>query len=545
MKRWLTPILLLLILCVALFVRVYKLDDFPVGFHNDEVYVAYNSWSLLETGKDASGHFLPIVINQWGDYRPAGYHYFAALSYLLFGLSDWATRLPGAVFGAISVILLWLVVDLLWGRKTAWIAAVILAILPWHIMISRATSESVMSLSFVLVGVYGAARVYKRHAAPLWYITTCLGFVASFLSYHAARYAVPIFFVGLAGLFWIWRQKRLAILTFILSIILGVFSILLLSTGGNARASQISIFSFPETKLVLDESIREDGVQNVLFTRLWHNKAVAYFTVAVGNGLRHMGSNFLAYGEFLPARYVAGSETLLPLWMYGFYLLGYAVIIAGVFTKKQKESLVFLWASVVALIPAALTVEDIPNVQRASIFIVLVVIAISIGIHTLFEALRGNARKIVVVVFIIVAVYSSGQFFHEYFVHGFVHRPWYRNNGEKDLVLTLNKYAKAGERAVVTASSENDEMYYVWYLRIPPHTAQTIPPGQRLRTLFPTFTYLPRDCVFDKSTWAPHTIYVSTGSCKDIPGTTIEKRILKEDGSTAFTIFRSGATYPR
>lgn len=539
--------LLVLLFAGALILRVYKLNDFPVGFHNDEVYVAYNSWSILQTGKDTSGKLLPLVVNQWGDFRPAGYHYFTALSFLMFGLSDWATRLPGALFGAVSVLLLWFVAERLWGKRMAWLCGIVLAILPWHIIISRSTSESVLSLAGILLGSLALIHTQRKHGSQVWWLLTVFGFLLSFFTYHAARYAVPVFFLGSSALLWMWKKHRLAATSFVLGIVLSAVSVSLYYFGGSARASQISVFTFPETKLTLEESIREDGNRNVLATRFWHNKLISYATVVIENGLKHVQSDFLVSGKFRPLRYLAGKAALMPIWMYVLFVVGSAVILAGVFTpyrdgtgftKTHQQSLILLWAAVSSLIPASFTAEDVPNVQRGSLLILFVVISVSFGLNAILERVSKTYRWWIIVGVILLAFYSTGQFFHEYFVHGRTHRPWERNNGEKELVMTVNDYAMRGYDGFVTASADNDEMYYLWYLRVPPRTAQTVGRGERLRMLYPKLDFVSREC----ATGLPNsikTIYVTISSCDQPPGTVLEKQILREDGASVFSIYRA------
>ena len=74
-KNKLELLFLLVVFIVALFLRVYKLNEFPVGLHGDEASIGYNAYSLYKTAHDQNGKFLPIAIDQFGDFRPAGYHY--------------------------------------------------------------------------------------------------------------------------------------------------------------------------------------------------------------------------------------------------------------------------------------------------------------------------------------------------------------------------------------------------------------------------------------------------------------------------------------
>ena len=64
-----------IIVLIALILRLYRLSDVPVGFHGDEASIGYNAYSLLKTAKDQNGNFLPLAIDQFGDFRPAGYRF--------------------------------------------------------------------------------------------------------------------------------------------------------------------------------------------------------------------------------------------------------------------------------------------------------------------------------------------------------------------------------------------------------------------------------------------------------------------------------------
>ena len=44
------------IFALALFLRIFKLGEFPYGFHVDEVKVAWNALSILKTGRDDQGN---------------------------------------------------------------------------------------------------------------------------------------------------------------------------------------------------------------------------------------------------------------------------------------------------------------------------------------------------------------------------------------------------------------------------------------------------------------------------------------------------------
>ena len=141
MRRW---ILLGFVIVLALTLRVVNLGEMP-SFHSDEVDFTYNAYSLLLTGRDQSGKLLPLATTSVGDFRPAAYTYFAILPVKLLGATEFAGRLPSAILGSLSVLVLYLLAKkLLNNRRAGFISSVLLGFSFWHINLSREASEKVM-----------------------------------------------------------------------------------------------------------------------------------------------------------------------------------------------------------------------------------------------------------------------------------------------------------------------------------------------------------------------------------------------------------------
>ena len=102
MKR---NLLLVLIVFVGLFLRLYNLSEIPVGLHGDEVSIGYNAYSLLKTARDQDGNFLPLSFDQFGNFRAPGYEYIDIPFVAILGLNALAVRLPAAIFGSLTVLI--------------------------------------------------------------------------------------------------------------------------------------------------------------------------------------------------------------------------------------------------------------------------------------------------------------------------------------------------------------------------------------------------------------------------------------------------------
>src|SRR3989344_8752448 len=145
-------LLLVLIIFFAFLLRIFAIDVIPVGFTPDEASFGYDAYSILHTGKDQWGHTFPLVLESFGDFKPPLYAYLAIPFVGIFGLNNYATRLPNALIGTAAIYVTYLLVKEL-GKSLdkksevgSWkleiLAAMLLAISPWHIMMSRGAFEA-------------------------------------------------------------------------------------------------------------------------------------------------------------------------------------------------------------------------------------------------------------------------------------------------------------------------------------------------------------------------------------------------------------------
>src|SRR3990167_9704477 len=146
---------LISIIVIAVIFCFVNLANVPVGFNDDEAAFGYNAYSILKTGKDEWGRFLPFpVFESFGDWKLIGYLYPVVVSQAMFGENEFATRLPSAIFGVLTVFSTYLLTKKLFEKSflrftiydlrftVAPLAALLLAISPWHIAASRNAFES-------------------------------------------------------------------------------------------------------------------------------------------------------------------------------------------------------------------------------------------------------------------------------------------------------------------------------------------------------------------------------------------------------------------
>lgn len=283
-------ILLILFLVGSLF-RFWQLSNYPVSLSMDEVAIGYNAYSILHTGKDEWGETLPLAFKSAGDYKPPVNVYLTVPFIALFGLTEFATRLPTAILGSFSVVfLVLLLIKLKVNPKAAYLTGLWLCVLPWHIHYSRASFEAITALFFLITGTYYFVCWVKNYK-QLSLLISIISFSLSVWSYHAERLFVPIFVFGLIFLYWqqikfkiIKKQLPLAI------IVLAIFAIPFIkltffTPAILTRASSTSIF-------------KENGLINTLHYNNYSNIQDYILNNDIYIVFRHWLGKYLNYFDF-------------------------------------------------------------------------------------------------------------------------------------------------------------------------------------------------------------------------------------------------------
>ncbi|MEK7543325.1 MAG: phospholipid carrier-dependent glycosyltransferase [Patescibacteria group bacterium] len=542
---------LIIIFLIALFLRTWQLAEVPVGLHGDEASIGYNAYSLLKTGKDQNGQLLSLTVDQFGDYRPSGYHYLAAPFVGIFGLDVFATRLPSALFGAASVIVFYyLILEILQLRSIATLGSIFLAFSPWHIIISRATSESVIAGFFIMLGTVYLIRTLKSKTdTPKLLLSSFVFYTLSLLFYHAARIFVPVFLLVSIPLFFLAYKPNQTVkkwvYVFFVSLIVALAAIFMLSRGADRPAS-ISIFNFPGgSTWELLKQIEEDEHQLPVITRFFHNKLFLYGHRFLSFYFQHFSGEFLFVTTGLPVRYKVPWSGNLYLTDILFIVTGFSIFLSGVI--KSKKSLYFiplLWLFVGAL-PAGLTWEDTPNIQRASLMLPALLMMSAFGMHELYYAVTAKYIKVIGIgVVMLLFTYNAGSFFHNYFHHLKIHEPWYRSANEEELVQAVTDYTKENKQAVVTTDGNNNFIFYLFFGKFDPYVFQQLgSPREQEGLKFQNITFRRTYCPLGDNNGGPvdgdlDTLYVNRSDCKVPTNARVIRTISRPDGLPVFSLLR-------
>jgi 4-amino-4-deoxy-L-arabinose transferase-like glycosyltransferase len=363
-RRW-KVIALVAILLVGFAVRIYAFPTYPEGLNQDEQSAAYEAYSLLTTGKDRWGDPFPAYFLGWGSGQNVLQSYLSIPSVAVFGLSPLGVRLVPLLLGVATLPLLFWVMRRLTGTYTALIATLILAVCPWHILLSRWGLESNLLPFFLLLGVATTVYATTIPQRRLWMILLSLiPFALAFYAYGTAMVIVPIIVLGLLVMYrkqvlarWRWWLGALGIAALIsLPFLLFVIKNYLLHQP--LGFEQLLPFSIP----LLEES-RIDQIRG---------EATAPGLIAPGDPIFNL--NFFLQGFNDRSVYnVVGQFLPLPLGVLILAGIGVGVTLYTALKSKGKiisPFLMWLGASIGPFFIAALNVN-----QANSIFIPLIALA--------------------------------------------------------------------------------------------------------------------------------------------------------------------------
>lgn len=546
MKKLLNAkILLFGIILIAFLLRFWNLGESPSGFFADEAAFGYNAYSILHTGKDEYGKFLPIVLKSFGDYKGAAYSYFVIPSIAVFGLTSFAVRFPSIIFDILTIIILYLFIkEFIGNKRIALITCLLYAISPWSIIISRITGDVTAAVFFSILMAYSIAKFSKK-INFFWLSLSLLSGLVAIFSYAPFRFFVviiPLIFFLISG------KKVKNKITFNKNLLILAVAILLIGfmysfLSSIARFNQISIFSTPQTKLVLEEQIREDEFTVPVITRFFHNKIVNYTRTFISNAGQYFTLDFLALNGGYPRRERVPDSGLFYIWEIPFLLIGIYVI----FKSRNRNLLFFIFWWLFLLTPSFITFDEIPNVHRTIVILPAMLAIIAIGINSILNRsfLKLKFLPILFFIFIVISIFEFSYFLHQYFVHYDKHQAWYRGYPYKGLVEDLQKFYPGYKKIIITKSVGSPYIYILFYSKYDPKKYQA--EGSPLDldyTGFDKYYFVPLDCPpndgktkIDEIVWEKDVLYVDKGDCSvDSKDVKVLDTVRWKDGNPAFKL---------
>lgn len=120
--------LVVILVLVGISARIFLFGNVPPGLNQDEASMGYDAFSLLNYGMDRNGFHYPVYLVAWGSGQSVLYAYFTMPFIYLLGLNVVSIRLVNLIFGIVSLIIFYLLVEKVSNRPVALLSLFLLEI---------------------------------------------------------------------------------------------------------------------------------------------------------------------------------------------------------------------------------------------------------------------------------------------------------------------------------------------------------------------------------------------------------------------------------
>ncbi|MBI2600838.1 glycosyltransferase family 39 protein [Candidatus Daviesbacteria bacterium] len=381
--------ILISILIFAAFLRGVNLWSNPPALYGDELTLVYDTYSILKTGQDQLGNFLPLTFPM-GAGRPGGYIYFSLPFVLAFGPSELGIRMLSFLSGIGIIILTFFVCRKLFSTKVALASSFLASISIWEISLSRGGFEAHFALFLALLGVFSLIKASQK---PIFYMLSAASFGLTVHTYPTYKLTLVLFlplllwFLGFKNFI---KQRDLkyilpSLLLFIFFVFLSILQTF--TTDSEYRLSKINVFSQEKVREQIIQKINyERNISNLpsAMTKVFHNKPVEYGKIIGENYLKNFSADFLfIHGDRNPRHNMA---TMGQLYIADIVLLLFAFL----FIKDKGYKLVtflLLWVGIGAL--GSIFIDE-PHALRNSFMLPPLLILSGFGVISFWENNKGK-----------------------------------------------------------------------------------------------------------------------------------------------------------
>jgi 4-amino-4-deoxy-L-arabinose transferase-like glycosyltransferase len=533
-------VLLIAIVLLALCLRFYKLEQFPISLNLDEVAIGYNAYSILKTGQDEYGTPFPLAFRSHDDFKASVYIYATTIPIALFGLNGFSVRFFSALAGVFAVLgSYYLVKELVKNRKEylhlPLLVAFFLAISPWHLQYSRPSFEVNVATTMIIWAVWAYLKGFKKR--NYWYLSAFF-FVASIYTYHSTKLFVPMFLLILGWHARVYIKKYIqvvaisAVIAFLTLIPLLRFS---LTEEGQLRFSGTSVFNTPtlierNNEQLLDQWRRGREYQ----AKIFHNKYLVGAQVFMRGYFSHFTYDLLFFGESGPPKNYTPNVGLLYLWELPFILIGSYQL----FRKKFPHKEVIIAWLLLSPIAAGLT-WDFPSTTRTTTILPTWQILTALGVLTIYTLSKARIKY-----FFMGSLGGLIIFFFCLYLHNYYRiapllyaEAW--QYGYEEAVGFAEGHLDEVDRVVVSTALKQPQNFFAFYSKYDPQTyiesdGGTVSGGfNEQRNAFGKYEFHSID--WNENELDPEVMYI--GKADDMDGFLLDYQIDLPNGDPTIGVF--------
>jgi 4-amino-4-deoxy-L-arabinose transferase-like glycosyltransferase len=440
------------------------LGDIPAGLTNDEAGVGWDAYSILYTGKDQWNQFLPMHFIAFGDYPAPLLRYITIPSISAFGLNAFATRFPSALFGLFSVGVIFLLARKLFNEKVGVLTALLMAVSPWAVGLSRVTIEPNVAMCIFMLGLLFYFAGLK--SIRFLYLSA---FTFALVLYTYSAYVLFLPLVAIVLLAWNFEHVKKNLKAYLISVLL--FTVILIpnfltkSTTASVRFSQVGITANINSIGLINNLNDQRGAcqksYNQNICKIVDNKVVLFASSFVKNYTAHFSVSLLYNNGTATQFSILPERGLEYVFELAFLLFGLNRIVR----HKDRKGYLLIALLLLSPIPDSLTGDG--HYGRASLMLPFLLLIEGLGVLNILEILSrisfAYVRKSVYLLLSLSMLAAVLIFWINYTTYFKNYYSIYSQYGYEDLMKKVYSYKDSYDRIYISRHI-NDTKQYVYYL---------------------------------------------------------------------------------
>lgn len=428
----------------------------PPALNADEAANAYDAYSILKTGKDQYGNFMPLRFKSFGDYKLPLLTYLAIPFIKIFGLTETGIRMVNFPFVFFFPIVMFLLTQELFNKKNvSLLAAFLSTFAPGLQLLGRQAHEGYLTAFLLTLLAYLFVRLTRKFSI-INYSLFFIILLVSLFGYHFSRLWAGFYF--LLFLFFIIKKKlsKWFLLVFIFVVfVFGITDFIYKPI----RIQSLLFFNNIGFSLKINE-LRSEGGSRLLYNKLTVGTKDISFEY-----LKYFSPQFLVTNGDENVRFGFPGVSPITTLEYLFIFIGLYYL----FKNKEKWRYLILLILLFSPISAALSWAGESITRSIFIFIPILIIS-AYGIINFLNK-KGMIFYLLLSIFYLLFLFYSWDFYlNHYPKRAVVLRSW--QAGYKELSNYIKNNYNRFDKFYITKKNGQPYIFLLFYLQYPPEKYQ-------------------------------------------------------------------------
>lgn len=452
---------MLLIVAFSFSFNIYHKSTSPPAFNADEAAFGYNAYSILQTGRDEYGIFLPLRLKSFGDYKMPMYAYLSIPFIALFDLNEDSIRFLNTCISLLLPIAIFFLSKELFGKVWVGIltAFLVSSSLGLHI-VGRHAHEAYLACFFIVLSGLYFLKVIKKTTirnSSIFFIFITL----ALFTYQSSRiFAVYFFIASFIAYYYKCTTKSFLFVFFIVLLFFGATDVYYKPE----RVKNLLFFNNIGFNQKISELKIEGGKPWLYNTTLIGTRDIATKT------LQYFSPNFLIdRGDENPRFGFLGMSPITVIEYLFLFIGGYYL-----FRKKEKFRYFLIGLLLISPLSASLAWADM-SLTRSLFLLIPILIISAYGMVLFVENIKNRRLQVGTVLMLVVfqgfsLFYSWDFYFNHYPKRALVIRSW--ESGYKELENYLKTNYNTFNTFYITRKHGQPYIFILFYSKYSPSKYQ-------------------------------------------------------------------------